>query len=385
MDTQRWKLKMNVAVRLRPPREESDEIWKVENNRVLLHGIHTFDFVNVFDKDCSNGTVYQLLIKKLILGAMEGFHATAFAYGQTNSGKTFTMTGTENDPGIIHRAVKDLFANIKKSSNRKFVISVSYMEIYNEEIIDLLAAEKKKLEIKENLLKGVHVAGLRVEIVNSVDEAFSLIQVGEARRHFGDMNMNARSSMSHTIFRMNLVDLAGSERAAQTQAGGVCLREGEHNDKSLTLFCSIINKLSDDENQSYQIPYGDSKLTDILRHTVRGKEYTTIICTIAPEQTHIEETKRTLEFASRAKKITICVKVNKIDSRDKKAQKSLDKYEILCVAISNVQRLEEIAKKKEDEKDEESEEEEHGEEDEEEYDAGDYGERYSGSSEEDDV
>ncbi|KZV54523.1 kinesin-related protein 11 [Dorcoceras hygrometricum] len=347
----RCRLKMEkicVAVRVRPSSsEESGNVfqWKVENNCVSLHGVNntpisgmSFAFDHVFDQDCSNGTVYELLIKNIIHAAVEGFNGTAFAYGQTSSGKTFTMNGTEKDPGIIHRAVKDIFANIQQTSDREFLIRVSYMEIYNEDIIDLFAVETQKLQIHESLERGVFVAGLREEIVNNVDQVLSLMQLGEANRHFGDTNMNARSSRSHTIFRMviesnqkdtnssrgtssddairvsvlNLVDLAGSERVAKTQAGGVRLKEGKHINKSLMALGNVINKLSEDGKQRCHIPYRDSKLTRILQPALGGNAKTSIICTVAPEQAHIEETKGTLQFASRAKRITNCVQVNEI-------------------------------------------------------------------------
>ncbi|XP_073125716.1 kinesin-like protein KIN-7N [Henckelia pumila] len=339
--------KICVAVRVRPSSKESVNSfrWKVENNCVSLHGFHntpvsgmSFAFDHVFDQDCSNGTVYELLIKNIIHAAVEGFNGTAFAYGQTSSGKTFTMNGTDNDPGIIHRAVKDIFANIQQASDREFLIRVSYMEIYNEDIIDLFAVENQKLQIHESLERGVFVAGLREEIVNNINQVLNLLQLGEAGRHFGDTNMNARSSRSHTIFRMviesnqkatnsskssssddairvsvlNLVDLAGSERVAKTQAGGVRLKEGKHINKSLMALGNVINKLSEDGKQRGHIPYRDSKLTRILQPALGGNAKTSIICTVAPEQVHVEETKGTLQFASRAKRITNCVQVNEI-------------------------------------------------------------------------
>ncbi|GFQ00905.1 kinesin-related protein 4 [Phtheirospermum japonicum] len=340
--------KICVAVRVRPSvNEESINgfNWKVESNRISLHRSHgtpisgvSFAFDHVFDQECSNARIYELLTKDIISAAVEGFNGTAFAYGQTSSGKTFTMNGSENDPGIIYRAVKDVFAKIQKTSDREFLIRVSYMEIYNEDINDLFAVENQKLQIHESLERGVFVAGLREEIVNSADQILNLIKLGEANRHFGETNMNARSSRSHTIFRMvieskekdsesrdssssddairvsflNLVDLAGSERVAKTGAGGVRLKEGKHINKSLMILGNVINKLSEGGKQRGHIPYRDSKLTRILQPALGGNAKTSIICTVAPEEVHIEETKGTLQFASRAKRITNCVQVNEI-------------------------------------------------------------------------
>ncbi|CAL5349007.1 unnamed protein product [Camellia sinensis] len=334
--------KICVAVRVRPPvMEETSNgtFWKVEDNRISLHkslgtpisGVsYAFDYV--FDQDCTNERVYKLLTKDIIHAAVEGFNGTAFAYGQTSSGKTFTMNGSANDPGIIHRAVKDIFTKIQMTTDREFLIRVSYMEIYNEEINDLFAIENQKLQIHESLERGIFVAGLREEIVNSAEQVLKLIESGEVNRHFGETNMNVRSSRSHTIFRMvieskgkdscsddairvavlNLVDLAGSERIAKTGAGGVRLKEGKHINKSLMILGNVINKLSDGAKQRGHIPYRDSKLTRILQPALGGNAKTSIICTLAPEEIHIEETKGTLQFASRAKRITNCVQVNEI-------------------------------------------------------------------------
>ncbi|KAJ9567621.1 hypothetical protein OSB04_003587 [Centaurea solstitialis] len=344
--------KICVAVRVRPPVKSEDDSngssnWKVEDNRISLHRSlagtplppalsYTFD--HVFDQDCSNSSVYDLLTKDIIHAVVDGFNGTAFAYGQTSSGKTFTMNGSENDPGIIHRAIKDIFAKTAMSTDREFLIRVSYMEIYNEEINDLFAVENQKLQVHESLEHGVFVAGLREEIVNSAEQVLKLLELGEVNRHFGETNMNARSSRSHTIFRMvieskgkdsssndestlddairvsvlNLVDLAGSERIAKTGAGGVRLKEGKHINKSLMILGNVINKLSDGAKQRGHIPYRDSKLTRILQPALGGNAKTSIICTVAPEEVHIEETKGTLQFASRAKRITNCVQVNEI-------------------------------------------------------------------------
>ncbi|XP_051123669.1 kinesin-like protein KIN-7N isoform X2 [Andrographis paniculata] len=336
--------KICVAVRLRPSASE-DSVnafnWKVDSNRVCLHrsdgppvsGL-SFAFDHVFDQECSNETVYDRMIKGITDAAVEGFNGTAFAYGQTSSGKTFTMNGSENNPGIIPRAVKDIFGKIQEATDREFLIRVSYMEIYNEDINDLFALENQKLQIHESLERGVFVAGLREEIVNNADQVLNLIQLGEANRHFGETNMNARSSRSHTVFRMvieskakynksslddairvsvlNLVDLAGSERVAKTGAGGVRLKEGKHINKSLMILGNVINKLSEGGKQRGHIPYRDSKLTRILQPALGGNAKTSIICTVAPEEIHIEESKGTLQFASRAKRITNCVQVNEI-------------------------------------------------------------------------
>ncbi|CAO2144387.1 unnamed protein product [Urochloa humidicola] len=341
--------KISVAVRFRPPNLATadpspagagDREWRIDDTRVTL--IHRaagpvpgapFVFDHVFDGAVTNERVYGTVVRDLIGAVVDGFNATAFAYGQTSSGKTFTMNGSDADPGIIPRAVRDVFETVCKMDDREFLVRVSYMEIYNEDINDLLSLEGRKLPIKENLERGVYVAGLREEIVNSAEQVFELLQLGEANRHFGETNMNARSSRSHTIFRMviessaknqtdsedpirvsvlNLVDLAGSERHNKTGAEGVRLSEAGHINKSLLMLGNVINKLSENGKQRGHIPYRDSKLTRILQPALGGNAKTSIICTAAPEEMHIEETRGTLKFASRAKCVSNCAQVNEI-------------------------------------------------------------------------
>ncbi|KAJ6839211.1 kinesin-like protein KIN-7L [Iris pallida] len=341
--------KISVAVRFRPSTAQNhlpdDRHWRIDDNRISLHrslgtpiSSVSFAFDHVFDQSSTNGTLYNQLTKPIIDAAVHGFNGTAFAYGQTSSGKTFTMNGSQEDPGIIHLAVKDIFHSTQMITDREFLIRVSYMEIYNEEINDLLSLGSQKLPIHESLERGIFVAGLREEIVNTAEQVFELIKLGEANRHFGETNMNARSSRSHTIFRMviessikepmssgdvsnadairvsvlNLVDLAGSERIAKTGAGGVRLKEGKHINKSLMILGNVINKLSESGRQRAHIPYRDSKLTRILQPALGGNAKTSIICTVAPEEVHVEETRGTLQFASRAKRVTNCAQVNEI-------------------------------------------------------------------------
>lgn len=342
--------KISVAVRFRPPTSLSNEasddrIWKIDGNRISLHRSHgtpingtSFTFDHVFDWSSTNSMIYSQLTKPIIQAAINGFNGTAFAYGQTSSGKTYTMNGSEYDPGIIHLAVKDIFQSTQMITDREFLIRFSYMEIYNEEINDLLSLGNQKLPIHESLERGIFVAGLREEIVNSAEQVNELLKLGEENRHFGETNMNARSSRSHSIFRMviesrakdsmslvddlsadairvsilNLVDLAGSERIAKTGAGGVRLKEGKYINKSLMILGNVINKLSEGGRQRAHIPYRDSKLTRILQPALGGNAKTSIICTLAPEEIHIEETRGTLQFASRAKRVTNCAQVNEI-------------------------------------------------------------------------
>ncbi|KAL2622600.1 hypothetical protein R1flu_002805 [Riccia fluitans] len=343
--------KISVAIRVRPPTKSEPQSakgfkWRVGQHSVALYSLQgtpingqSFAFDHVYGTETKNADIYRGLTKEVIMSTLSGFNGTVFAYGQTSSGKTYTMKGTAEDPGIIRLSVHDVFNKIQEISNREFLIRVSYMEIYNEEINDLFAPENRRLQIHENLEKGIFVAGLREEIVDSPDQVFQLLEFGESHRHFGETNMNLYSSRSHTIFRMviesrdvtldgididgnsdavrvsalNLVDLAGSERIAKTGAGGVRLKEGTHINKSLMTLGTVINKLSDGSGRhGGHIPYRDSKLTRILQPALGGNARTAMICTVTPDEIHIDETRGTLQFASRAKRVTNCAQVNEI-------------------------------------------------------------------------
>ncbi|KAL8238901.1 hypothetical protein R6Q59_015468 [Mikania micrantha] len=333
--------RINVAVRARPlsPEDVKTSPWRISGNSILFANPSTkFDFDRIFMEDCKTVDVYESRTKDIVSAAIGGFNGTVFAYGQTNSGKTHTMRGSSIEPGVIPLAVHDLFDMIQQEIDREFLLRMSYMEIYNEEINDLLAPEHRKLQIHESIERGIFVAGLKEEIVTSPKQVLKFMEYGEAHRHIGETNMNLHSSRSHTIFRMiiesrekvededvenscdavrvsvlNLVDLAGSERAAKTGAEGVRLKEGSHINKSLMTLGTVIKKLSEGaESQGGHVPYRDSKLTRILQPALGGNANTAIICNITLAQIHADETKSSLQFASRALRVTNCVHVNEI-------------------------------------------------------------------------
>ncbi|OMO99839.1 hypothetical protein CCACVL1_03590 [Corchorus capsularis] len=339
--------RIHVAVRARPlsPEDAKTSPWRISANSIFIPNNSTkFEFDQIFSEDCKTGEVYEARTKELVAAAVRGFNGTVFAYGQTNSGKTHTMRGSATEPGVIPLAVHDLFDILQRDVDREFLLRMSYMEIYNEEINDLLAPEHRKLQIHESIERGIYVAGLREEIVASPQQVLDLMEFGESHRHIGETNMNLHSSRSHTIFRMiiesrdrtedgdgdavsscdavrvsvlNLVDLAGSERAAKTGAEGVRLKEGSHINKSLMTLGTVIKKLSEGaESQgsifSGHVPYRDSKLTRILQPALGGNANTAIICNITLAQIHADETKSSLQFASRALRVTNCAHVNEI-------------------------------------------------------------------------
>ncbi|XP_058114053.1 kinesin-like protein KIN-7I isoform X2 [Magnolia sinica] len=333
--------RIHVAVRARPlsPEDAKSSPWRISGNSISISNHSTkFDFDQIFGEDCKTAEVYKARTKEIVAAAVRGFNGTVFAYGQTNSGKTHTMRGSVTEPGVIPLAVRNLFHIIQEDLDREFLLRMSYMEIYNEEINDLLAPEHRKLQIHESIERGIFVAGLREEIVASPEQVLDFMEFGESHRHIGETNMNVYSSRSHTIFRMiiesrdktedddagsscdavrvsvlNLVDLAGSERAAKTGAEGVRLKEGSHINKSLMTLGTVIKKLSEGaESQGGHVPYRDSKLTRILQPALGGNANTAIICNITLAQIHADETKSSLQFASRALRVTNCARVNEI-------------------------------------------------------------------------
>ncbi|CAK6974499.1 centromere-associated protein E [Scomber scombrus] len=333
---------VKVCVRVRPliEREESAAseeakpvqlFWKADKKSIHQiddgNSTKSFSFDRVFIAEETTKQLYQGIAKPLVVSAVEGYNGTIFAYGQTSSGKTFTMMGSKDIPGVIPLAVDDVFQTIKNRPNKEFLLRVSYMEIYNETVTDLLVDswKRKPLEVREAINKNIYVADLTEELVTSPAQALAWILKGEKNRHYGKTKMNQRSSRSHTIFRMilesrersdpasgenadgaiivshlNLVDLAGSERASQTGAEGARFKEGCNINRSLFTLGQVIKKLTD-ENQKGFTNYRDSKLTRILQNSLGGNAKTVIICTITPVT--LDETLSTLQFASTAKKM----------------------------------------------------------------------------------
>ncbi|KAH1090436.1 hypothetical protein J1N35_017693 [Gossypium stocksii] len=247
----------------------------------------------------------------------------------TSSGKTHTMHGDQRSPGIIPLAVKDAFSIIQETPNREFLLRVSYLEIYNEVVNDLLNPAGQNLRIREDA-QGTFVEGIKEEVVLSPAHALSLIAAGEEHRHVGSTNFNLLSSRSHTIFtltiesspcgensegeavnlsQLNLIDLAGSE-SSKVETTGIRRKEGSYINKSLLTLGTVISKLTD--GRATHIPYRDSKLTRLLQSSLSGHGRVSLICTVTPSSSNSEETHNTLKFAHRAKHIEIQAEQNKI-------------------------------------------------------------------------
>ncbi|KAF9946907.1 hypothetical protein BGZ72_011043 [Mortierella alpina] len=299
-----------------------------------------------------NELIYTTSVKNLVQSAMEGYNGTVFAYGQTSSGKTYTMSGTEKQPGITPRAVEDVFKYIRENSEREFLLRVSYLEIYNESIRDLLSPEAIDLRIHEDRKRGVYVSPLKEEIVTTPSQVMRILQRGDYQRHTSTTDYNAHSSRSHSIFQiviesreraptapqspegrkpslglkapsavrvsqLNLIDLAGSEKASTDMERR---KEGAFINKSLLTLGTVISKLTDEKGS--HIPYRDSKLTRILQSSLSGNARVSVICTISPSFLNVEESHNTLKFAARVKKVVTKAHTNQV--MDDKAL--LEKY-----------------------------------------------------------
>jgi len=325
---------------------------------------------NVFATHDDNAKVYDSSAKRLVRRVMEGYHGTVFAYGMTGTGKTFSMQGTATSPGVIPLAITDIFSYIRETPHREFLLRVSYLEIYNEKIHDLLSAppagsgpgafQQEEIKLREDSKRGVYATPLKEEIVQSPTQLLRVIARGDHARRTSSTQFNARSSRSHAVVQivvesreraplpgsmqenkrvglvpggvrvstLSLIDLAGSERAADSKERRT---EGAHINKSLLTLGTVIARLSGDKDKNgnptdkdgKHLPYRDSKLTRLLQPALSGNSLVSILCTIqigslgsaAAADNHTGETLNTLKFAARAK--------NNIVSHAKKAEEAI--------------------------------------------------------------
>ncbi|XP_023217918.1 chromosome-associated kinesin KIF4-like [Centruroides sculpturatus] len=282
----------------------------------------TYDYV--FSPEVSQQHVYDKSVSVLIDKLFKGYNVTVLAYGQTGSGKTYTM-GTssalesEENVGIIPRAVKDIFNTINKTTDAKCSVKISFLEIYKEEIFDLLNNNKDKdsITVRENFDGSIRIVGLTETIASSLEETMQLLETGTLTRTTAATAMNFNSSRSHAIFTITLeqcnndtddiiyakfhfVDLAGSERAKKTGAQGERLKEGININRGLLALGNVISSLC---NESSHIPYRDSKLTRLLQDSLGGNSHTIMIACVSPADFNLDETVNTLRYADRARKI----------------------------------------------------------------------------------
>ncbi|VDK71781.1 unnamed protein product [Onchocerca ochengi] len=289
--------------------------------------VYVFD--KVFKPTSMQEEVYMGAAYHIVQDVLSGYNGTVFAYGQTSSGKTHTMEGVFGDSekqGIIPRIVQDIFNHIYNMDvDLEFHIKVSYFEIYNEKIRDLLDVTKMNLAIHEDKNRVPYVKGATERFVSSPEEVMACIEEGKSNRHVAVTNMNEHSSRSHSVFliqvkqentatqkkltgKLYLVDLAGSEKVSKTGAEGTVLEEAKNINKSLSALGNVIAALA--EGTKAHVPYRDSKLTRILQESLGGNSRTTIVICCSPASVNEAETKSTLMFGQRAKTIKNVVVVN---------------------------------------------------------------------------
>ncbi|XP_022079908.1 kinesin heavy chain-like isoform X1 [Acanthaster planci] len=302
---------------------------KFQNEDTVSMGGRVFVFDRVFRPIATQEEVYNRCAKAIVKDVLEGYNGTIFAYGQTSSGKTFTMEGVLNDEtymGIIPRIVQDIFNHIyQMDESLEFHIKVSYFEIYMDRIRDLLDVSKTNLSVHEDKNRVPYVKGASERFVSSPEEVMEVIDEGKSNRHIAVTNMNEHSSRSHSIFliqvkqenvetqkklsgKLYLVDLAGSEKVSKTGAEGTVLDEAKNINKSLSALGNVISALAD--GTKTHIPYRDSKMTRILQESLGGNSRTTIVICCSPSSFNEAETKSTLMFGQRAKTVKNTVTVN---------------------------------------------------------------------------
>uniref|UniRef100_A0A8C3B0A1 Kinesin-like protein n=1 Tax=Cyclopterus lumpus TaxID=8103 RepID=A0A8C3B0A1_CYCLU len=300
----------------------------------------TFTFDAVYDANSKQGDLYDESVRPLIDSVLAGFNGTIFAYGQTGTGKTYTMQGAWMDPqkrGVIPNAFDHIFTHISRSqSDKQYLVRASYLEIYLEEVLDLLDpnhGNARPLELRESPESGVYVRDLTSCVCKSIKEIEEVMNVGNQARAVAATDMNEHSSRSHALFlitvecsqpgpdgrkhirvgRLNLVDLAGSERQAKTGVQGERLKEAAKINLSLSALGNVISALAD--GRSGHVPYRDSKLTRLLQDSLGGNAKTVMVATLGPAPQHYDETLTTLRYANRAKNIQNQPRVNE-DPKD---------------------------------------------------------------------
>lgn len=340
MNEDEMRLHTPVVISCNEGRREVAAVQSIANKQID----RTFVFDKVFGPNSQQKELYDQAVSPIVYEVLEGYNCTIFAYGQTGTGKTYTMEGGAikkngefpTDAGVIPRAVKQIF-DILEAQSAEYSMKVTFLELYNEEITDLLAPEetakfideksKKPIALMEDGKGGVLVRGLEEEIVCTANEIYKILEKGSAKRRTAETLLNKQSSRSHSIFsitihikectpegeemikcgKLNLVDLAGSENISRSGAREGRAREAGEINKSLLTLGRTINALVE---HSGHVPYRDSKLTRLLRDSLGGKTKTCIIATVSPSIHCLEETLSTLDYAHRAKNIKNKPEVN---------------------------------------------------------------------------
>ena len=306
--------------------DPDDKMGGIDYLRLDKNKDKAYTFDCAWGPDADSEAVYDATVKRTVRAVIEGFNAVCFAYGATGSGKTHTMMGREEAPGVMPRAVSDLFAFAADDDDHTWSFTVTYVEIYNERVKDLLAAGDRErdagkepppdLEVREDAQRGTHIAGAVELGVSSLRELMEHMQRGSLYRTTESTQCNEASSRSHAILqvavravkrygegggktkrlsKLSLIDLAGSERAYKTDNRGQRLVEGRSINRSLLALANCINALADRTRRSAFVPYRDSKLTRLLRDSLSGSSVSAMLCAVSPAADCYEETLNTLK------------------------------------------------------------------------------------------
>ncbi|GAB1601360.1 kinesin-like protein KIF27 isoform X2 [Argonauta hians] len=321
------EINVKVAVRVRPllNRERLNGDKRCvrvfpSTNQIVLGTDKGFTFDYVHSAHSTQEDVYQS-VEPLVDSIFEGYNATVFAYGQTGSGKTYTIGGFNlssmpvEQQGIIPRAVHQVYDVINSKTNIQFTVRVSYVEVYLEELCDLLDVDNKTLHVREDEKGNTVISGVQEVKCESMEDVIACLENGSAVRHTGLTQMNEHSSRSHSVFtivieishcmsaKFHFVDLAGSERAHRIGNVGERFKESVHINTGLLALGNVISSLADSKKKTKHIPYRDSKITRILKDSLGGNAQTLMICCISPAESGFDETLNSLKYANRVKDI----------------------------------------------------------------------------------
>ncbi|CAD8194063.1 unnamed protein product [Paramecium octaurelia] len=318
---------IKVFCRIRPlNQKETSLISYIIKEQTMQIGEQKFTFDRILDSNTTQQEVYDEIGKPIIDQILQGFNATLLMYGQTSSGKTYTMIGDQHQPGIIKRTINDLFDAIDSSPTEcEFRIKISIVEVYKEKVKDLLDINKQDLKIREIANQGFYIQYVTQLWVSDKEEIYNALQKSLVNRQVGYTNLNDMSSRSHLLFQMTvtmnneiegtsytgqliMADLAGSENASKAGTTGIALQEGSFINRSLLTLSNVINGLS--EKQQH-VPFRESNLTKLLWNGLSKNSMTSLIITCSPCISNEPETLSTLRFGVRAKMIKTQPKVNK--------------------------------------------------------------------------
>lgn len=333
----------NMVIMLNPPSKRRDDFLRMKRSKEKR-----FVFDNSFDKNSTQHDIFRKTTRPLIPGVLSGFNATVFAYGATGAGKTYTMLGTVKNPGIMVLTLKTMFRKIQQQSEYDYKVTLSYLEVYNENIRDLLAFNKKSeyLDLREDPVKGMTVAGITELIATSAEEILQILHMGNRNRQTESTAANVTSSRSHAVLqvvverkgraasvghitkvgKLSMIDLAGSERASVTKNRGIRMVEGANINRSLLALANCINALGHTGKGHAFVPYRDSKLTRLLKDSLGGNCRTVMITNVSPYVPSFEETQNTLKYADRAKMIKTRATSNEVSVSAHVAQY----HDIIC-------------------------------------------------------